>query len=83
LILKVIGPFLRGASAAYLALMIVPLVAFLITYFMKPTYVSTVTILVGDTRVLPTTVQQDIEGHVGGGYDYRNTQDIQNSISIR
>jgi polysaccharide biosynthesis transport protein len=69
----------RRKALLILPLMIVPLVAFLITYFMKPTYVSTVTILVGDTRVLPTTVQQDIEGRVGGGYDYRTTQDLQNS----
>jgi polysaccharide biosynthesis transport protein len=68
----------RRKALLILPLMIVPLMAFLVTYFIKPTYVSTVTILVGDTRILPTTVQQDIEGRAPG-YDYRSLQDQQSS----
>jgi uncharacterized protein involved in exopolysaccharide biosynthesis len=68
----------RRKALLLLPLMIVPLAAFLITYFIKPTYVSTVTILIDDTRVLPNTVQQDIEGRPSG-YDFHSTQDLQNS----
>ncbi len=68
----------RRKALLILPLMIVPLVAFIITYFMKPTYVSTVSILIGDTMVLPTPVQQDVQGR-NGGYDYRSAQELQSS----
>jgi uncharacterized protein involved in exopolysaccharide biosynthesis len=62
-----------------LPLVIVPLAAYAITFFIKPTYVSTVSILIGDTRVLPNTVQQDVEGRTG--YSFRTIQDVQASYA--
>jgi uncharacterized protein involved in exopolysaccharide biosynthesis len=70
---------LRRKALLLLPLVIVPLVAYAITFFIKPTYVSTVTILIGDTRVLPSTVQQDVEGRAG--YNFRTIGDVQNSYA--
>ncbi len=71
------GIFLRRKTLLILPLIIVPLVAYAVSYFIKPSYISAVTIMIGDTRVLPTTVEQDIEGRPT--YNYRTTQDLQNS----
>jgi len=57
----------RRKALIIIPLMIVPLVAFLMTYFMSPTYVSSVTILLSNPQVLPTTVERDFENR--GGYD--------------
>ncbi|OGC89760.1 MAG: hypothetical protein A2W25_02635 [candidate division Zixibacteria bacterium RBG_16_53_22] len=58
----------RRKTLIVIPLMIVPLVAFLITYFMTPTYVSSVTILLNDLQVLPITVERDFEGRRGFEY---------------
>ena len=58
----------RRKTLIILPLMIVPLVAFAISYFMKPSYVSTVTMLLSDTKVLPTTVERDVS-QIGVNYD--------------
>jgi succinoglycan biosynthesis transport protein ExoP len=71
------GIFMRRKILLVLPLIIVPLVAYAFSYFIRPSYVSAVTIMIGDTRVLPTTVEQDIEGR--SGYNYVSTQDLQNS----
>jgi uncharacterized protein involved in exopolysaccharide biosynthesis len=70
----------RRKALILIPLMIVPLVAFLVTYFMSPSYVSKVAILLAEPRVIPTSVERDIEGRVGG-FDYSRTslQERQNS----
>jgi uncharacterized protein involved in exopolysaccharide biosynthesis len=71
--------FSRRKALVFLPLMIVPLVAFLMTYFMTPTYVSSVTILLSDPKVLPITVERDFENR--SSYDYGRTsiQEMRNS----
>jgi polysaccharide biosynthesis transport protein len=68
----------RRKTLVILPLMIVPLIALALTYFMSPTYVSTVTVLLSDTKIIPSTVQQEIEGR-GGGWDMTTLQERQNS----
>ncbi len=73
------GDYLRQSkSLLILPLMIVPLVAFAVTYFMPPAYCSSVTILLSDTKIFPNTVQQEIEGR-GGDYSRISMQERQNS----
>jgi succinoglycan biosynthesis transport protein ExoP len=71
------GILIRRKTLLILPLVIVPLVAYAISFFINPSYVSAVTILIGENRVLPTTVEQDIEGRPT--YNYSSTQDLQNS----
>jgi succinoglycan biosynthesis transport protein ExoP len=71
------GILVRRRMLLILPLIIIPLVAYAVSYFIKPSYVSSVTILIGETNVLPTTVEQDIEGRPG--YNFRSTQDLQSS----
>lgn len=66
----------RRKALILIPIMIVPLVAFLITYFINPSYVSAVTILLTDPQVLPMTVERDI-GTSGGGYEYSSRISLQ------
>jgi len=59
----------RRKALLILPLMIVPLVAFAITYFMPASYVSSAIIMLSETNVLPQTVERDIEGR-SATYDY-------------
>ena len=43
-------------------LMIIPLVAFIMGYFMPPVYQSSVTLLIGESKVLPPSVERQLEG---------------------
>jgi len=43
-------------------LMIIPLTAFIIGYFMPPVYQSSVTLLIGESKVLPPSVERQLEG---------------------
>ncbi len=65
----------RRKVLVILPLMIVPLVAYLVTFFMKPTYVSTVTLLIGQTQVLPSSVERDMEAP--RGYNYEGPAELQ------
>jgi uncharacterized protein involved in exopolysaccharide biosynthesis len=69
----------RRKTLLILPLMIVPLVAFAASYFIKPSFVSSVSILLNETRVLPTTVEQDVEGRAGYNYQI-TTQERQTAI---
>jgi uncharacterized protein involved in exopolysaccharide biosynthesis len=66
----------RRKALIFIPLMIVPLVAFLITYFMSPSYVSSVTIMVGNPQVLPSTVERDI-GVPRQGMEYTSRATLQ------
>jgi len=70
----------RRKALLILPMMIVPLVAFAITYFMPPSYLSSVTIMLSESNVLPMTVEHDIEGR-SASFDYSrlSMQDRQNS----
>lgn len=43
-------------------LMIIPLVAFIAGYFMPPVYESSVTLLIDETKLLPPSVERQLEG---------------------
>ena len=68
---------LRRKVLLILPLMIVPLIALVLTYFMQPIYVSSVTILLSNTNIIPRTVQQEVEGRPG--WDMSTLQDLQSS----
>ena len=68
----------RRKTLVILPLMIAPLLALAITYFIKPSYVSSVTLLLSDAKIVPSTVQQEIEGR-GGGYERISLQERQSS----
>jgi uncharacterized protein involved in exopolysaccharide biosynthesis len=69
----------RRKTLIIIPLMIVPLVAFLVTYFMTPTYVSSVTILLSNPQVLPVSVERDFEGRSGFDYGRISLQERQSS----
>jgi polysaccharide biosynthesis transport protein len=56
----------RRKTLIILPLMIVPLIALALTYFMQPIFVSSVTMLLSETKITPSTVQQEIEPRTGG-----------------
>jgi len=43
-------------------LMIIPLVAFMMGYFMPPVFQSSVTLLIGESKVLPPSVERQLDG---------------------
>lgn len=71
----------RRRSLIILPLMIVPLVAFAITYFIKPSFVSSVTILINETKILPTTVEREVGDQQDFGFSSRTSmQERQSSF---
>jgi uncharacterized protein involved in exopolysaccharide biosynthesis len=44
-------------------LMILPLLAFILGYFMPPVYDSSVTLLIGESKILPPSVESQLEGN--------------------
>lgn len=68
----------RRKTLIILPVMIVPLIALALTYFMNPIFVSSVSLLLSDTKIIPSTVQQEIEGR-GGGWEMISLQERQSS----
>jgi len=45
-----------------LPLVIIPLAAFAISFFLSPIYASSVTVLINEPKILPSTVERELEG---------------------
>ena len=56
------GILLRHRSLMILPIMIVPLLAIAASYFISPSFSSTVSILTGEANILPSTVERELEG---------------------
>ncbi len=61
-----------------LPVMIIPLVAFLAGFFISPVYESSVTLLIDESKILPPTVERQLEGRQS--YRRIETADRQRSI---
>jgi uncharacterized protein involved in exopolysaccharide biosynthesis len=74
------GVIMRRKALIILPLLIVPLVAFAITYLLKPSFASTVTILINETSLLPNSVEQDV-ANAGRtrGYEMPSREELQTS----
>jgi len=53
---------LRRKALIILPVMIIPLVAFVISFFLPRTYASSATILINESSILPPTVERELEG---------------------
>lgn len=69
---------LRRKALLILPLIIVPLAAFAASFFLAPTYTSSVSILLGEAKILPPTVERQLEG--GASFNRISVRDMQRSI---
>ena len=51
----------RRKAFVIIPLMIIPLVAFVIGFFMPPVYSSSVTLMIGESKVLPPSVERQLD----------------------
>jgi succinoglycan biosynthesis transport protein ExoP len=69
---------LRRKALLILPLIIVPLAAFAASYFLPRTYTSSVNILLGEAKILPPTVERELESRAT--YDRTSTRDRERSL---
>ncbi len=69
---------LRRKALLILPLIIVPLVAFAASFFLERTYTSSVNILLGEAKILPPTVERQLEGRAS--FDRTSMRDRQRSL---
>ncbi len=69
---------LRRKALLILPVIIVPLVAFAASYFLPRTYTSSVNILLGEAKILPPTVERQLEGRAS--YNRISIRDRQRSL---
>lgn len=69
---------LRRKALLILPLIIVPLAAFAASFFLPRTYISSVNILLGEAKILPPTVEQQLEGRVS--FNRTSLRDRQRSL---
>ncbi len=56
------GVIVRRKAVLILPLIIVPLIALAASYFLAPVYMSSVSIMLGESRILPPSVERQLEG---------------------
>lgn len=69
---------LRRKALLILPVIIVPLVAFAASFFLERTYTSSVSMLLGEAKILPPTVERQLEGRAS--FDRTSMRDRQRSL---